>query len=175
MDIPGDNSEFLQGMLDCQRRLYAYIVKLVVNTSDAHDVLQETNLVLTRRQAEFAQIGNFPAWAAQIAYNQVLAHWARKRRDRLHFDDELLRQLADEGAARIIGDDSDLKFLGDCLDRLSPLDRELIGKRYDASLTAREIASQAGRSAGAIAQALYRIRCTLMRCIDERRSARKEV
>jgi RNA polymerase sigma-70 factor, ECF subfamily len=130
---------------------------------------------MIRKQDEFPEIQNFPAWAAQIAYNQVLAHWTRKRRDRLHFDDELLRQLADEGAGRIAGDDSELRFLGDCLDRLSPPDRELLGKRYAVSLTAREIASQAGRSAGAIAQALYRIRCSLMRCIDESRSARKEV
>jgi RNA polymerase sigma-70 factor (ECF subfamily) len=171
MDVQGENTDFLQSMVDCQRRLYAYILKLVVNTADAQDVLQETNLVLIRKQDEFSTIENFPAWAAHIAYNQVLAHWSKRRRDRLHFDDELLRQLADEGAGRIGLPDSDLRVLGDCLDKLGPQDRELLGKRYETNLTARQIAPEIGRSAQAISQALYRIRCTLMRCIDENRSA----
>lgn len=170
----GDNGEFLQSMLECQPRLYAYIVKLVVNADDAQDVLQETNLVLIRRQDEFLKIGNFAGWAAQIAYNQVLAHWTRKRRNRLHFDDELLKQLADEGASRICGEGLDLRLLGNCLDELTVQDRELIEKRYVTNLTAGQIASQVGRSARAISQALYRIRCALMRCIDDNRSVRKE-
>ena len=174
MDTSRDNSEFLPSVLDCQRRLYTYIVKLVVNTADAQDVLQETNLVLIRKQAEFPEIENFAGWATQIAYNQVLAHWTKKRRNRVRFDDELLKQLADEGSRRFGDEDSDLRLLGDCLDKLSPQDRELIGKRYVVNLTAREIASQVGRSTQAISQALYRIRYALMRCIDDNRSARKE-
>lgn len=175
MGMPDDNSEFLQSVLGCQRQLYAYILKLVVNTADAQDLLQETNLVLIRKQEEFCEIANFPAWATQIAYNQVLAFWTRRRRNRLYFDDELLRQLADEGASRLAMEDSDLSLLGDCLDKLALQDRELLEKRYAVNLTARQIASDVGRSAQAISQALYRIRCTLMRCIDDSRSVRKEI
>jgi RNA polymerase sigma-70 factor, ECF subfamily len=174
MGMADDKSEFLQSMLDCQRGLYAYILKLVVNTADAQDVLQETNLVLIRKQDEFRGIANFAGWAAQIAYHQVLALWPGQRRDRLRFDDELLRQLADEGASRIGAADSDLRLLGDCLDKLSIQDRDLLGKRYVAGLAAREIAFQVGRSARAVSQALYRIRCTLMHCIDETRSTGKD-
>lgn len=170
-----DNSEFLQQLLGCQQRLYTYILKLVVNSTDAQDVLQETNLVLIRKQAEFRDIENFTGWAARIAYNQILAHWTKKRRNRMQFDDELLNQLADEGAGRLDTDDSGLALLGDCLDKLSRQDRDLVGKRYEANLSAGEIAAQVGRSAQAISQALYRIRYTLMRCIDNNRSDGKEL
>ena len=47
------SAEFAVQMTKCQRKLHAFIVSLVWNPADADDVLQETNLVLWQKAAEF--------------------------------------------------------------------------------------------------------------------------
>ena len=162
-----DEGGFLQELLNCQRGLYTYIFKLLLDPSEAQDVLQETNLVLLKKQEEYPRIRDFRAWAARIAYYQVLAHRKKKQRDRHVFNDEVVEQLAHEGIEELRGENRDLQALGHCLENLSARDRDLLEKRYVGNLSARGIGELVGRSARAISQALYRIRVTLMHCIDE--------
>ena len=168
MDKAYDNHQFLQELLNCQQGLYTYIFKLLVNAADSRDVLQETNLVLLRKQDEYPEIQDFGAWAGRIAYFQVLAHRKKRQRDRHVFDDAMVQQLAQEGAAEITGENRSLRALQGCYEKLSTKDRELLQKRYADGLSAKEIAETVERTARAIAQALYRIRTTLMHCIDKK-------
>ena len=55
--------QFVRNLTDCQPRLYAFILSLLPNRDDASDVLQDTNLVIWRRSAEFTDGTNFVAWA----------------------------------------------------------------------------------------------------------------
>jgi RNA polymerase sigma-70 factor, ECF subfamily len=164
------NDEFLMRLLGCQRGLYTYIFKLVANAADAQDILQETNVVLLRKQDEFPQIKSFNAWAAHIAYVQVLAHRSQLKRKRFCQNEQLLEQLAQEGEELLQDTDPKIDALVQCIELLTPEDRELIENRYLRDMPARKIAPQTGRSPGAIAQSLYRIRLILMRCIDKRLS-----
>lgn len=88
-------------MTRCQRRLYAFIYALVRNPADAEDVLQECNLVLWRKAAEYQPGTDFMAWAWRIAQLQVMAFRKRKARAREHFDDTLIARLADEAQERL--------------------------------------------------------------------------
>lgn len=163
-----DNEEFCRKLVDAQRGLYAFIVRLVPRFVDANDVLQKTNLVLLGKQREFHAEGNFNAWAAGIARNQVLAFCRDARRDRLVFSEEIIGQIADRGLDRI--GDADILFEAMELrrEKLGEADRELLDFRYNDNLSVGNIAETLGRSPHAVSQALYRIRTTLLECIRQK-------
>jgi len=164
-----DSSQlFFRNLADVQRSLYAHIFAMLPSTADAKDVLQQTNVVLLEKQNEYDPQGNFAAWAGRIAYFEVLAHRKRLQRDRLYFDDELVRQLAEDSDTDPSLEDPPLRALGDCLKKVSEKDRNLLERRYSSGLPAKRIAGEVGRSVRAISQALYRIRMALMRCIEQR-------
>jgi RNA polymerase sigma-70 factor, ECF subfamily len=159
--------EFVQQVNASQRLLYTLILTLLPRREDAYDILQETNVVIWQKREEFVRGTNFHAWVSQIARNKVLAHRRKMRRDRLCFDDRLIGKLSADVADTPLFGEEWLKALWRCTERLTNEDRVLLEKRYVEGLQSRYIADQMGRSPAAIAQALYRIRLALMRCIDE--------
>ena len=52
-ECPEAAEQFVERLGSCQDRLFAYILMLLSNRDAALDVLQETNLVLWRKAAEF--------------------------------------------------------------------------------------------------------------------------
>jgi RNA polymerase sigma-70 factor, ECF subfamily len=174
MGVSGEVDEFIQHVNASQRSLYAFILTLVSNREDAYDILQEANLVIWQKRGDFLKGTNFFAWASQIARNKVLMYRRKMHRDRLCFDDALVGKLVDETAGKPFFGDEWLSPLWQCVEKLPEDDRALLKKRYVEDCQARHIADQVGRSPGAIAQALYRIRLTLMRCIDATLSSREK-
>ena len=172
--IPDSGTWFVQQLAEAQRGLYAYILQLLPNRMDADDVLQATNLVMWSKRAEFHQGSDFPAWAARIAYYEVLTHRKKLHRDKLRFNDQLIEQLAREASTDAGHMESILRTLRQCMEKLSESDRDLVHWQYTDDLRPREIAERLGRSAGAIAQAMHRIRMTLLKCIDESAPAEEE-
>ena len=78
--IPGE--ELVGQLTACQGKLYGYIMSLLPDAHQARDVLQETNLVIWRKAAEYEAGTNFGAWVSRIAFYQVMAHRSRQKRDR---------------------------------------------------------------------------------------------
>ena len=65
-----------------QRPLYAYILTLLPNRSEAEDILQETNLILCRKAGEYNPEGHFQGWAFNIARYQVMGHISKFKRSK---------------------------------------------------------------------------------------------
>lgn len=164
MGIPEE--QFVKLVNDHQRGLYAYILQLVPNRDDANDILGESNLVLWRKRNEFEAGTSFGAWSSRVAYYEVRAFRTRQGRERLCFDSDVLEQLAAEGAAEIDGADDARRHLVHCIEQLSSADQVLLKQRYQDGTPPREIAASVNRTARAIAQSLYRIRTSLMDCIE---------
>lgn len=158
--------EIIRQITASQRRLYAYILTLIPDPQAAEEILQQTNVVIWEKSEEIAAVENFPAWAAKIAYFQTLAHLKRIKRDRLHFDDELIGRIAAAVNERQTLLDDRVEALRGCLRKLSDKDRDLIRRRYESGASLDGIAEAVSRTRGAIKQALYRIRGTLMQCIE---------
>jgi len=149
-----------------QAALHSYILSLLPNASKADDVLQETNLVLWRKAAEYDQEKPFMPWACSIAFFQVKAARRDAGRDRHVFDPELLELLAAE-------DDSDPESthaldhaLRDCLAQLPADKRELILHRYEADSTVHQMARSRNLTPGALSAQLHRIRQMLESCVE---------
>ena len=149
-----------------QAALHAYILGLLPNRTRADDVLQETNLVLWRKAAEYDQAKPFMPWACRIAWFQVKAARRDAARDRHVFDPGLVDLLAAE-------DDSDLETtaaldhaLRDCLERLPAEKRDLILHRYQPDSSVHEMAATRNLSPGALSGQLHRIRQMLESCVE---------
>lgn len=161
-----DAERFVQLLTSHQQTLYAYIRTLLPEADVASDVLQETNLVLWQRAGEFAPGSNFGGWARKVAYYQVLARYRDQGRERMTFDTELVAVLAREQEEQLSRYEERQRALQHCLSRLSEPSRDLIRRRYAPGGSVQVIAQELGRSVGAISQALYRIRQSLVDCLQ---------
>ena len=159
--------EIIRQITAGQRRLYAYVLTLIPDPQAAEEILQQTNVVIWEKSKEIAAVENFSAWASKIAYFQTLAYLKKVKRDRMHFDNELIGKIATAVNERRILLDDRVEALRGCLRKLSDKDRELIRRRYESGASLDGISEAVGRTRGAIKQALYRIRGALMQCIEQ--------
>ena len=159
--------EIIRQITASQRRLYAYILTLIPNPQAAEEILQETNVVIWEKSREIETVNNFSAWASKIAYFQTLAYLKKFKRDRLHFDDELIGKIATAVSQRQASLDDRVEALRGCVRKLSGKDRDLIQRRYESGASLDGISEAVSRTRGAIKQALYRIRGALMQCIEK--------
>ena len=158
--------EIIRQITASQRRLYAYILTLIPNPQAAEEILQETNVVIWEKSREIETVSHFSAWASKIAYFQTLAYLKRVKRDRLHFDDELVGKIAAAVTERQSLLDDRVDALRTCLRKLSHKDRDLIRRRYEFGASLEGVSETVGRTRSAIKQALYRIRGALMQCVN---------
>jgi len=151
-----------------QSRLYAYICSLIGAATGARDVLQETNLTLWDKAQEYDPARPFLPWAYRVAYLQVLAYRKRSARSRLVFDEELVSELAVESLRRDADHDRRLEALGHCVDKLPGPRRELLDRRYRHGESVDQIAGRLRKAPNVVAASPYRIRKTLLECIESR-------
>jgi RNA polymerase sigma-70 factor (ECF subfamily) len=157
---------FVQELTASQRRLYGYILSLVPSPAEADDVLQETNLALWRKAADFQAGTSFLAWACRVAYFEVLNHYRKRKRNPQPLADEaLLECVAQEARDQLDGFDERLTALRGCLERLSERKRHLLQRFYFDERSLGEIAVERGQSEGVIRVTVHRIRGVLLACI----------
>jgi RNA polymerase sigma-70 factor (ECF subfamily) len=156
---------FVEAMTAHQGRFYAYVLSLPGDPDQANDVLQQANLVLWRKVGKFQPGSNFRAWAFRIAHFQVMAHRQRQLRDCVLFDEEMLAIL--DPAAKAVDEtyESRQEMLIACLEKLAASHRDLLRHRYADGLSLEAIAESTRRIANAVAQALFRVRRSLMDCV----------
>ena len=158
---------FIQSLTESQNRLYGYIFSLLGNHHAAADVLQECNLVLWRKYADFRDGAAFLPWAFGIARFQVLAHLRDEKRKHARFvDAELAELLHDEVVAQAGHFEDMQRALRHCVTRLAPSGRELIENRYHRNLALQAIADATERNLSAVKVALMRVRLALRECIE---------
>lgn len=154
-----------------QRPLFAYIRALVAPWGNPDDVLQEVNLVLWRKAAEFDGRGEYLTWACRVAYLQVLAHRKKVNRERfVPFDDVILADLAGPLADRVGELDPRLAALRGCLAALPAEAQRLIATRYADGGSVQTAAAEVGRTPESVRVTLHRVRKALLACVEQKLS-----
>lgn len=162
------DEEYVALIAGSQPVLRGLLVAMIRRGADVDDVLQETNTVLWRKRSEFDWDREFLPWACRIAQLQALAFFKRVRNDgQTAFEDHTLEQIAAVATSRAMQVKSHAEALVNCMEKLSPEHRQLVESRYCEAVPVNQIASQAGRTADAVSMTLYRIRKTLMECIQK--------
>jgi len=160
--------ELQQVFLEQRDRLFAFILAIVHNFSDAEDLFQEVARVILRKQQEAIVVRRFGAWSREIARRTVQDHFKTRKKSRLVLAGDAFDALEaafaaheDEPAAE---DNRLLQRLRTCLAQLPEHLRRLVGLRYEQNLSLKDISARVGRTSGAIQVALSRTRGRLFEC-----------
>jgi RNA polymerase sigma-70 factor (ECF subfamily) len=165
--------EFLRLFSRYSRRIYEFILTLVMRHADADEIFQDTCLVLWKKFDTYDPQGTFYGWACRIAYLEILQ--LRRKSQRLHLvSDEALEVLADTAIGQADNLSARQHALEDCLQKLRAEDRALIDQRYRERHSPKEIAGLAAVSVYSVYRALARIHSSLMTCV-QRNLAREVV
>lgn len=157
--------EFLCLFSRYSRRIYEFILTLVMRHADADEIFQDTCLVLWKKFHSYDPEGSFYGWACRIAYLEILQ--LRRKSQRLHtVSDEALAVLADKAVSQTDNLNARQHALEDCLQRLRAEDRTLIEQRYRQRRSPKEIAELGSVSVYAVYRALARIHTSLMNCVQ---------
>jgi len=161
------SDEFLQLITECQGWLYGYLLSSLANHDAANEVLQETNLVMWRKSAEFEIGTNFHAWAIRIASFQVMAFRQKQIKDRLVFDQELVELIGKRFQKRIPGYEEKASRLARCIEKLPEHYRDVVHRRYLNGESLKTIATDLKKQRNAIGQLLFRIKSKLIECVGK--------
>ena len=159
--------EYSQKLTAVQRSLYAYILSLLPNRSDAEDILQETNLILCKKAREYDPEGHFQGWAFRIARYQIMAHLTKNKRSKIQFSNELVDAMTEEhfDSKRLHVMQRSLQI---CYELL-PKHMQIIAKlRFKEEKNLKEISKLAKRPLGSISATLHRIRQNLIQCVKQK-------
>lgn len=159
---------FVQQLTESQGRLFGYVYSMLGEHSRAMDVVQETNLVLWRKKAEFRHGAPFMPWALTIARFQVLAHVRDQGRDKCLLDTELVAALSAETEQQADQLETMRLALRKCMSDLPNEKMMVLRLRYYRSMPIAEIAKSMGRGTDAVKVALLRLRRGLADCMHRR-------
>jgi RNA polymerase sigma-70 factor (ECF subfamily) len=143
----GDEAAFAELYDACAHRLHHYVAVRLGSRGAADDVVQSAFLRAVKSRRRFRGVENPVAYMFQIARNEALRAFKR-RRDirRVLLADELF-----SAAGEIQTEQEDVEVVMAALGRLDADDRELVELKIFAGLTFREIAEVAGMPQGTVA------------------------
>jgi RNA polymerase sigma-70 factor, ECF subfamily len=165
------SDEFVALLVRHERRLRAFVATLLGRFEDIDEVVQNAWLVAWRKMDTFSCQSESPdeeflRWLCAIARLELLAYRRKRGPGLVLFDEELIENLADMRIEQADYFESRHHALVNCLQRLSPRDREMIFDRYGRGKSVQILATSAGRSLDGIYKSLGRIRSALFSCID---------
>jgi RNA polymerase sigma-70 factor (ECF subfamily) len=163
---PSRHSLFLRCFTIHEATLSAYVRRLMPSRADADDVIQEVALVLWAKFEQFREGSDFRNWAFGVARFEVLAWLRDNRRDRLVLAGDVAEMIADESCSDVLRLENERLALQSCLQKLSPKNRDLILESYGSESNIRNVALTSGRSVTGFYQWLYRMRHSLLKCIQ---------
>lgn len=157
------------------RRLYGYIFALVRNYADAQEVFQQTSLTLWEKFDEYRQGTNFCTWACAVARFKAFDLLKQRRRREAHFSDDFNVKIA-EVHARLPSEEFEARSvaLEDCIEKLPPLQRDLLRKCFGGDSSVAAVAEELGRTPHSVYSSLRNIREKLLDCIETTVSDRRQ-
>ena len=160
--------EFVRILLRHERRIYAYVLSIVTNWSDADEIYQETILRLWKEFDRFEPGTNFAAWAVRVAHFQILSWRKKAQRSKLVFGQEIVDLVAQAHTpANGAQEDVRHRALSHCMERLTATNRDLLAQCYAENTKIKDVAERMNRSTESVYKALQRIRLALHNCISE--------
>jgi RNA polymerase sigma-70 factor (ECF subfamily) len=163
-----DPERFVRLFVEGQREILRYILALVPDIDDAHDILQETAVDLWRKFDRYDPAFAFAPWACGFAFRRVLKHRERQQRRIKYLSIESLNLIAAERSEKYGILEDRRRALERCLLQLRDDDRLVVEHRYSQQLSVAKIAGITGRNTSALYKALERIRRQLLECVNRR-------
>lgn len=164
----GRLDEFVRLLTEHDRGVFLFILSLVPNWADAEEIRQETNIKLWQEFGKYQSGTDFGKWARTIARYQVLAFGKQKQRNGLRINQQSVDLLAAQVAVTADQGKMRLAALAECVEQLSPFNRELVRLHYTVGRKLRDIASELKCTSDAVYKSLQRSRIELRRCVNHK-------
>lgn len=134
-----------------QRRLYAFIRRMVTDHDEAADVLQETFIKAWNGLPGFRGDAQLYSWLYRIAHNEALNHIRKKQRRLFVSSDDAIERLSStmDSSAHYSGDLIQRK-LQEAIATLPPKQRAVFHMKYFDELKYEEMSAITGTSVGAL-------------------------
>jgi RNA polymerase sigma-70 factor, ECF subfamily len=167
--VSGEDPErFVRLFVEGQRQILRYILALVPDIDDAHEILQETAVDLWRKFDRYDAAFPFAPWACRFAFRRVLKYREQQARRVKCLSIESLTQIAAERSEKDGILEDRRRALETCVQQLCEADRLVVEHRYSRQLSVAQIAGITGRHTSALYKALERIRRRLFECVNRR-------
>lgn len=152
-----------------QPDLRAYVGSLIGSVAEVADIVQETNLLIWDKRADYRDDGFFKAYAFRCAYYKVMSFRRDQARHRKRFfNEQLTYTLAAEAQEMFeTGADARLDALTSCLGKLPAEQLSLLSQHYVDQVSLTDIASRTRRKPSALHKIISRIRMALRLCIQQ--------
>jgi RNA polymerase sigma-70 factor (ECF subfamily) len=168
-DVAGEDPErFVRLFVEGEREILRYILRLVPDVDDAHEILQETAVDLWRKFDQYDPAFAFAPWACGFAFRRVLKHREQRARRARYLSIEALNLIAPQRPENDEFLEDRRRALERCLQQLRDEDRLVVEHRYSRQMSVAEIAGTTGRNTSALYKALERIRRQLFECVNRR-------
>ena len=171
LDNPVMSEEFFRLFSREDRKIYGFILALVLDVSAAEDIFQETCVILWKEFSGYDSDRSFLNWANGIAFNQVRKYRRKYQNKRLIFSDNLVTELAEDVSSMVEEQSQRQLALTQCMQKLSPRERDLIDAYYGDRETAATVADRWKCSSHAIYKTIKKIRKVLFDRVNRRLSS----
>ena len=156
----GDQAAFGELFSRYERRIYAFVYRMMGNPDDAFDLTQETFLKAYRALDKTDAELNVNAWLHRIASNDCMD--VLRRRQRLRWlpwegakHERASNQREDDPEGTLIGDETQ-RAVGRVLQAMSPRNRQAMVLREYEGLSCEDIGEIMGVSRSAVKSILFR-------------------
>ena len=154
------------------RMLMTYLHAAGCDESLADDVWQETMIIAWKKLDEFDRDLSFGAWLRGIAAKVLLNSRRKSARLQLIGDESELNYLSERlnKIHALVGDtlDEKLDALRDCISLLPELDRECIELRFRDDLMPSVICERIGQTVDTVKKRLLRAKQKLQQCMEQK-------
>jgi RNA polymerase sigma-70 factor, ECF subfamily len=163
-----DVERFVRLFAAGQREVLRYILALVPDIDDAHEILQEAAVDLWKKFDQYDPCYPFVPWACRFAFLRVLKFRDQKSRAGRFLSLEAIDQLVAERREEENALEDRRRALTVCLKLLNESDRLIVEQRYLRNLSVAKLSEATGRNLSTIYKSLERIRRRLFECINRR-------
>ncbi|QDT29705.1 sigma-70 family RNA polymerase sigma factor [Gimesia panareensis] len=165
---PESSESFFRQFSKSDRKIFGYILALVLDVAAAEDIYQETCVILWKEFPQYDPERSFLNWAYGIAFNQIRKYRRKFQNQRLIFSDTLVTALAEDVSSMVEEQSERQLALTCCLENLSARERNLLDSYYGDQQTAAALAEQGNCSVHAIYKTIKKLRRALHECVTRR-------
>lgn len=170
--IPKNTDQFVRQLMIHRKRIYAFIVTLVGNTTDADDIMQDTAAFMWEKYHHCDEVHDFAALGMRVAHFKVLEFRKKQYTKKIQFNSDLFDSVL--GGAVTAEETIDVRFeaLQRCLATLDETSRTLIQMRHRKDQTIQNIAASVRLSRHVAYKRIAQLHDRLVRCVQ--RTLREE-
>ena len=166
LDHSEDDDTFIRLFSKSQCTLYAFILGMTHNTTDADDLLQELNLALWKKRRAYDPQYDFLRWAIGFARVEIKNHRKKNAKARLLFSDDVLNTLAADWPSDMSFHEQRLAALASCLKKLGTVEHRFVADFYRSGISVNQLAELHNTPASTVYKILSRARNSLYRCVQ---------